>query len=78
LDVVTKNLAVALGSTLSETLAAFSACREGASVQCCDEGGSKTRREAKRLLLMEGQRGRERGREYSRPVMMKVGVGDGG
>jgi hypothetical protein len=32
LDVVTKNLAVTLCSTLSETLATFSACRENASV----------------------------------------------
>jgi hypothetical protein len=59
LDVVTKNLAVTLGSTLSETLATFSACREDASVQCRDEKRWKTRQEAERLALMEGQRGGE-------------------
>jgi hypothetical protein len=34
LDVVAKNLPVALGSALAETLATFAACREDASVEC--------------------------------------------
>jgi hypothetical protein len=39
LDVVTKNLPVALGSTLSETLSTFSACRGRMLVSIVVEGG---------------------------------------
>jgi len=35
LDVVTENLAMTLGATLSETLAALSACREDGLVWLC-------------------------------------------
>ena len=47
LDVVTKNLAMTLGSTLAEALATFSAC-EDASVRCFD--GEKTPSKSKTTM----------------------------
>lgn len=74
LDVVTKNLAVTLGTSLSEALAALATCLRALSADMRDEkrgetGPTRTRRDEARHTDRVGvQKG-----EYSRPVMLICG-----
>ena len=72
LDVVTKNLAVTLGTTLSEAFATFSACIERRRVS----DGCSTREDAS-SSNNDDDHDEVECKGYSRPVMLMESVWDG-